>query len=108
MPGNTPGTGRPPSEIRQAARLLFTERLPVLAKIVDNEESKDSDRIAAMKVLADTGGVDKIALTVDEQPETQLTPELLSQLWVQIKRIKTVEELEHRLVGAAKEQAGGE
>jgi hypothetical protein len=61
-----------------------------------------------MKVLADTGGVDKIALTVDEQPETQLTPELLSQLWVQIKRIKTVEELEHRLVGAAKEQAGGE
>ncbi len=102
--GPQPGAGRPPSKIREAARLAFAERLVVLTDIADGKEARDADRIAAMKVLADTGGVDKIALTVDEQPETEWTPERTAEMWERIQRIKTITQLERLLVAASKKQ----
>jgi hypothetical protein len=102
--GPQPGAGRPPSKIREAARLAFAERLDVLTGITDGKEERSADRIAAMKVLADTGGVDKIALTVEEQPEQEMTPERIAGLFEQIQRIKTVRQLERLLVGVAKKQ----
>lgn len=44
----------PPSKIREAARLAFAERLVVLTDIADSADARPADRIAAMKVLADT------------------------------------------------------
>lgn len=95
----TPGPGRPPSEIRKAARLAFAKRLPVLEEIADNAK-RDADRIAAMKLLADTGGVDKIALTLDEQPERVMTPELRREWWEKLKRVKSFPEFERVLLKA--------
>ena len=102
--GPQPGAGRPPSKIREAARLAFAERLGVLTDIADGKDARDADRIAAMKVLADTGGVDKIALTVEEQPETEWTPERTAEMWERIQRIKTITQLERLLVAASKRQ----
>lgn len=96
--GPQPGSGRPPSKIREAARLAFAERIGVLTDIADGSEERSADRIAAMKVLADTGGVDKIALTVDELPEQEMTPERMAGLFDQLQRIKTVRQLEELLV----------
>ena len=96
--GPQPGSGRPPSAIREAARLAFAERLGVLTGIADDEDARDSDRIAAMKALADTGGVDKIALTVEEQPEREMTPERIADMWERIQRVGSIEELERLLV----------
>ena len=104
-PGNK-GGGRQPSKIREAARLAFAERLHVLTDIADNEEERSSDRIGAMKVLADTGGVDKIALTVDELPEEADTPERAARLWEMLERIKNVADLERLMVSHAKKQLG--
>ena len=105
--GPQPGAGRPPSKIREAARLAFAERLEVLTGIADGDKERSADRIAAMKVLADTGGVDKIALTVDEQPETEWTPERTAEMWERIQRIKTITQLEKLLVAASKKQKAG-
>ena len=102
--GPQPGAGRPPSKIREAARLAFAERLEVLTGIADGDKERSADRIAAMKVLADTGGVDKIALTVEEQPETEWTPERTAEMWERIQRIKTITQLEKLLVAASKKQ----
>ena len=106
-PGHRGGKGQPPSKIREAARLAFAERLHVLTDIADNEEERSSDRIGAMKVLADTGGVDKIALTVDELPEEADTPERAARLWEMLDRIKNVADLERLMVSHAKKQLGG-
>ena len=51
--GPQPGSGRPPSAIREVARLAFSDRIPVLESIADNEEARDSGRISAIKALAD-------------------------------------------------------
>ncbi len=107
-PGHRGAGGRPPSAIREAARMAFAERLHVLEAIVDSEDERTSDRIGAMKLLSDTGGVDKIALTIDEQPETEMTPERLAGWFEQIQRIKTVQQLEKLLIGAAKKQGVGD
>ncbi len=87
--------------------MAFAERLHVLEAIIDSEDERTSDRIGAMKLLSDTGGVDKLALTVDEQPETEVTPERVAELWERWERIKTVKELEKLMIGAAKKQLGG-
>ncbi len=78
----------------------------MLTDIADGEKERAADRIAAIKVLADTGGVDKIALTVEEQPEQEMTPERIAGLFEQIQRIKSVRQLERLLVGVAKKQRG--
>lgn len=55
LPGNAGGTGRPPSAIREAARLMLDQRLSVLGEIADGEKRKDSDRIRAIEVLGKFG-----------------------------------------------------
>ena len=105
-PGNK-GGGREASKVREAARFQYAERLHVLTTIADDEDNKPLERIAALKLLADSGGVDKIALTVDEQPEQELTPERVANFFEQIQRIKTVQQLEKLMVGAAKKQMRG-
>ncbi len=54
MPGNA-GGGRTPSAIRAAAREMAADRLKVLGQIARRTKAKDSDRIAAVKALADIG-----------------------------------------------------
>ncbi len=103
---NKGGTGAPPSKVREACRESFGKRIPILETIADNDEARDLDRIAAMAALGKYGGVDKLALTVDEQPEVEMTPERVAGLFEQIQRIKTVKQLEKLLVGAAKKQGG--
>ncbi len=105
--GHKGSLGYPPSKVREAARKSFAERLHVLGAIVDDEDERTSDRIGAMKLLSDTGGVDKIALTIDEQPEQEMTPERVAGLFAQLQNIKTVQQLEKLLIGAAKKQVGG-
>ena len=101
---NKGGPGRPPSKVRQRCRDSFEERLPFLEGVVDDDEERMSERLKAQEMLGRFGGVDKVALTVDEQPETEMTPERRLALWEQLQRIKTVEEFERLLVGAAKKQ----
>ena len=102
--GHRGAGGRPPSAIREAARLAFSERLHVLTGIADGEDERSADRISAMKVLSDTGGVDKIALTVEEQPEQELTPERIKELWESLQTIKSIQTFEKLLVAAATKQ----
>ena len=51
-PGNRGGSGRPPSAIREAARLAFSERLHVLTDIADDDETRPIDRIRAIDLLS--------------------------------------------------------
>ena len=107
-PGNRGGPGRPPSAIREAAQQGFYEGLPILAAIRDSEDEKTSDRIRAVEVMGKYGSVDKIALTVEEQPEGVPSPEELRErkalLLERIQRIKRVEDIEELMVSIAKEQ----
>ena len=105
-PGHKGGTGRPPSKIREAARLAFSERIEVLTAIADDEEARAADRIRAIEGLAKAGGVDKLALIEEEQPVAgAMTPERIAEWWARIERIKTVRGFEKMLTDAAKEQA---
>ena len=124
LPGNRGGPGAVPSAIREYCRGSFAQRVPILEAIADGEvmermllegtdkelevmkSAKVVDRIKAIDVLAKYGGVDKIALTVDEQPEDEMTPERRLALWETMKRLRTLEEFEKVLVGAAKKQVG--
>ena len=107
LPGGVNGHkgagGRPPSAIREAARLAFSERLEVLTDIADDTEAKTIDRIRAIDLLGKYGGVDKLALTEAEQPVAgELTPERIADWWEQVERIKTVKGFEKMLTDAAK------
>ena len=104
-PGHKGAGGRPPSAVREAARLAFSERLEVLTAIADDEEERASDRLKAIDLLGKYGGVDSIALTTDEQPEQTVTPEHVADMWARLQRIKSVSELEKMLVDAAREQS---
>ena len=108
--GGTPGNkggGRQPSAIREACRAAFAKRLPVLVEIAANEEARDLDRIAAMSALGKYGGVDKLALSVEELPEQAMTPERIADLFETVQRIKTVAQLEKLLTGVVKKQVAG-
>jgi hypothetical protein len=98
-PGGLPGAGRPPSAIRERCRGAFAERIPILEEIASDEDLKPSDRVKAMDVLAKYGGVDKLALTADEQPEQAMTPERVADMWLRLQQIRTVRQLEKLLVG---------
>jgi len=54
-PGPHPGAGRPKDIVRQASLLAYHERIPVLTKIADSEDAKDSDKINAVMGLAKVG-----------------------------------------------------
>ena len=58
-------------------------------------------------MAAKYGGVAELSLTVDEQPEQEMTPERLADFWERIERLKSVRQLEIQLVGEAKKQAEG-
>lgn len=61
LPGNTPGPGRPASEVIARALGSFDQRIPVLEGIADNEKAADADRIRAVDKLAKYGLVDGIS-----------------------------------------------
>jgi len=114
--GNRGGSGRPSKAIREEnaavrekCRELFSERLEILESIADNTETKDPDRIKALEVLARYGGVDKIALTVEEQPEEVLTPaqqqSRIETAWERLRRVRSIEEIEEMVTRFAQEQA---
>ena len=108
MPGNK-GGGRPPSAIRERCRGSFAERIPILEEIADDVDLRPQDRVKAIDVLAKYGGVDKLALTPDEQPEQGMTPARVTGMWEALQRIKTVEAFEKLLISATQKQiAGGE
>ena len=54
-PGNSGGSGRPPSVVRQRSRDGYYTRIPTLEAIADSEKSKDADKIAAVSVLGRMG-----------------------------------------------------
>ena len=58
-------------------------------------------------MLGKYGGVDKIALTSQEQPEDVITPERVADLFERLQRIKTVKQLEKMLTGIAAKQLAG-
>ena len=108
-PGNpgSKGGGRVPHRVRQIAREAFADRIYILEEIADDKEERSTDRIAALKLMSDTGGVDKLALTLDEQPERELSPERVKDLWESLQMIKSIKEFERMLVAAAAKQIEG-
>ena len=108
--GHRGGSGRPPSAIREHCRGSFAERVKVLEQIADGElpntNVSPNDRTRAIDLLGKYGAVDKIALTVEEQPETEMTPERIAGLWERLQRIQSVEQLEKMLVATARKQLG--
>ena len=121
--GNPQSSGIVPSAIRQHCRGSFAERVSILEDIADGNpmpmtkvvgdevieleiSATIKDRTQAIDLLGKYGGVDKLSLTVDEQPEEAMTPERITSLFEQIQRIRTVKQLEKLLVGAVKKQIG--
>ncbi len=132
---NKGGTGRPPNELRGTLREILERGLPVLEGYIEGrvpvkmvgkceecghehedykllptdlmmlQTVKATDRLKALEMAAKYGGVAELALTADEQPEEEMTPERRLAIWEAIKRIKNVEELEKMMVDAAKKQA---
>lgn len=99
--GTNPGAGRRPAIIRQRALAMFARNLPVLdgiargvtVEFVDNGETKlctprASERVSAMKLLADIGLGEQIAVSdIRDRLRQQiavlrdeLTPEQLDRL----------------------------
>jgi hypothetical protein len=81
--------------------------LHVLTDIADDKDAKAIDRIRAIEILGKYGGVDKLAVIVEEQPEQAMTPERVADLWDRLQRIKTVGQLEKMLTGMAAKQLAG-
>lgn len=54
VPGNR-GGGRPPSVVREAAREAFHVRIPILAKLADDETISPAERISAIDKLGKHG-----------------------------------------------------
>ncbi len=135
-PGHKGGPGRPPNELRGTLRDLLEQGLPTLAGYIEGRvpvkmvgkcekcghehedyellpddirslSVKDADRLKAMELAARYGGVDKLSLTVDEQPEQEITPERVADMWERLQRIKSVEAFEKMLTGMAAKQLGG-
>jgi hypothetical protein len=84
--GARPNSGRKPKDeenrIRDLMRPYSLDAIKCLANIINNEESKDSDRISASKIVIEyTYGKPKesIDLTTDGQAFSFLTPEQARQ-----------------------------
>ena len=69
---------------------------------------KATDRLKALEIAARYGGVDKLSLALDEQPEKEMTPERIAALWAQLESIKDVKEFERMLVDSAEKQAAAQ
>ena len=68
---------------------------------------KATDRLKAMEIAARYGGVDKLSMSLEEQPERELTREMIDDMWERLKRVKNVNEFEKMLVAAATRQIEG-
>lgn len=55
LPGNTPGTGRPPSELRERMRGSLAQRIQIAEEIADAEGSAPADKLRALEFLAKYG-----------------------------------------------------
>ncbi len=136
--GDHPRPGRPPNELRGTLREILERGLPVLEGYVEGrvpvkmvgkcekcghehedyellptdlmllQTVKATDRLKALEIAARYGGVDKLSLMLDEQPERELTPERIAALWDQLEQIKTVKEFEKMLVDSAEKQAAAQ
>ncbi len=137
-PGHKGAGGRPPNELRGTLRDMLERGLPALEGYIEGrvpvkmvgkcekcghehedrkftptdalllQTVKATDRLKAIELAARYGGVDKLALTVEELPEQEMTPERVAGLFEQIQRIKTVAQLEKLLTGAVKKQVADE
>ena len=104
----------PHSHIRTHCRGSFAERVPVLeaiadgrplpmTKIVEGESetieisASIKERVSAIETLGKYGGVDKLALTPEEQPDRTLTPEKLQDYLERLERAKDIKALEKML-----------
>ena len=132
--GDHPRPGRPPNELRGTLRDILERGLPALEGFVEGrvpvkmvgkcekcghehedyellptdmmllQTVKATDRLKALEIAARYGGVDKLALVLDEQPEKELTPERVKSLWAQLEMIKDIKQFEKMLVAAAAKQ----
>ena len=53
MPGGTGAGGRPPSAVRAALREAFSDRVPLLEKIADDDEAPLAERLRAVSIMGD-------------------------------------------------------
>ena len=114
MEGNAGGPGAMPSAIREYCRGAFAKRVPVLEAIADGQPLKFvkiqdgtrveaeitasvKERVQAIDILAKYGGVDKLAITVEEQPEQVITPERAADIWAKLEVVKSVRNIERIL-----------
>jgi uncharacterized protein (DUF3084 family) len=51
--------------VREVARVAYIDRIPILAAIVDAEESSNRDKISAMSELAKVSGLYQMDITSD-------------------------------------------
>ena len=58
QPGNTPGSGRPPSRIKAALRKSFDERIDTLEAIADDDDASLTDRMKALDMMAKYSDLD--------------------------------------------------
>lgn len=136
-PGHKGAGGRPPNELRGTLRDMLERGLPALEGYIEGrvpvkmvgkcekcghehedykftptdllllQTVKATDRLKAIELAARYGGVDKLALTVEELPEQEMTPERLADLWERLQRLKDMKQLEKLLVSAATKQVEG-
>ena len=125
--GHVGAGGRPPKELREDFRDIAERGLDVLEGYVQGKVSvkmvgacekcghehedyellptdllllsspKDADRLKALDIAAKYGGVDKLALTPEEQPDRTLTPEKLQDYLERLERAKDIKALEKML-----------
>lgn len=123
--GHVGGPGRPPSAIREYCRGSFAQRVPILEQIADGKPMPRTikkgdgesvtiditpdlrDRVQAIDMLGKYGGVDKLALTVEEQPEQQITPERAADIFARLEVVKSVRNIEKILTRAADASGSG-
>lgn len=55
LPGNPPGPGAPPSELRARLRGSLEQRVRVVEEIADRADASDADRLRAIDLLARYG-----------------------------------------------------
>ena len=65
---NTPGTGRPKSEVRAACAKGFDERISLLQGFADDPNLSPAERLKALDLLGKYGGLQQVDQTSDDKP----------------------------------------
>ena len=58
QPGNTPGSGRPPSKVKAALRKSFDERITILEDIADDTDAELRERLKAIDMMGKYSDLD--------------------------------------------------